>query len=103
MMSNAGPLTNILDCYPKAQTFLPDSADRLKTTCISPVDCPQELAYPEAMQLLANPSLSLRLSHQRLGMFRRPPSQPCSSFEYLFGSPSSHISNKCFRVIFQML
>jgi hypothetical protein len=58
-MSNAGPLTNILDCYPKAQTFLPDSADRLKTICISPVDCPQELAYPEAMQLLANPSLSL--------------------------------------------
>jgi hypothetical protein len=62
MMSNAGPLTDIPDCYPKAQTFLPDSADRPKTICISPVDYPQELAYPEAVQLLATPSLSAALS-----------------------------------------
>ena len=65
-------------------------------------NCPQGLACPEVMKLLAI-LFSLRFSRQHLGVSHRPLPQPCSSFGYLFGSLSTRILNKCFRVISQML
>jgi hypothetical protein len=52
MKSNNDPLTGPLDCYLTGQTFLPDSTDRLKSACVSPVSCRticKNWAYQEVM------------------------------------------------------
>jgi hypothetical protein len=106
MMSNADPLTDLLDCYPKAQTFLPDSANRPpKMYASHRLGCRivrKNWPIQRLCSCLLHPSL--QPPHQNIfGMFHRPLSQPCSIFEYLFGLPSTHTLNQCFRILFQML